>query len=179
MTAPPSITNYSIPTGKAYFIDDANTTAGAVDLGNVVDFSITNSVTTKDHIRTYGGSRKKDKTIITQVGGDAKFTLDEISVQALAMFGLGDIQNANTDGSFDITALTRTEFTGVLSIVGDNDVGPQIDWIGYVSLAPSGELFFIRNNDDWNTIPITASIQQHNTYGFGKYTIRTTGAGLV
>lgn len=178
MTAPPSITNYSIPTGKAYFLDDDNPTAGSVDLGNIVDFSITNDVTTKDHIRTYGGTRLKDKTIITLAGGTVRFTLDEISVSALAMFGLGDILAANTDGSFDITGLTRTNFNGVLNVVGDNDVGPQLDWIGYVSLAPSGEMFFIRNNDDWNTIPIVANIQGHDTYGLGIYTVRASGAGL-
>ena len=69
MTAAPSITNYQIPTGKVYFTEDGGSRK---DLGNCVEFSITKDITTKDHIRTYGGSRRVDKTIVTLASGTVR-----------------------------------------------------------------------------------------------------------
>jgi hypothetical protein len=179
MTTAPSITNYQIPTGKVYFLDDHAITAGAHDLGNCTQFSINNTITTKDHIRTYGGSRIVDKTIVTLAAGEARFSLDEITEVALAMFALGNKAD-NTGGlGFDIFALTRTSFQGVLHVVGDNTVGPHVEWIGYVNLSPSAEMFLIRNNDDWNEIPLLGKIQAHPQYGLGIFTQRALGEGIT
>lgn len=84
----PSITNYQIPTGKVYFTDSSNSD-GEIDMGNCVNMSISNEVTTKDHFRSYGGRRTKDKTIITQVGATIRLTLDEITEKAIEIFSLG------------------------------------------------------------------------------------------
>ncbi len=178
MTAPPSVTNYQIPTGKAYFTDSTNTTAGEVDLGDVVDFTVTNETTIKDHFRSYGGQRTKDKTVVTQVAATIKFVLDEITPDAVGLFSLGTV-TVNTDGSHEVTGLTRSNFTGVLHVVGDNDIGPQLDWIGRVSFSPSGDFFFIQDNDNWNQININADVSDDETYGFGIWTVRGTGEGLV
>ena len=177
MTAPPSITNYQIPTGKAYWTDDEG--GGEVDLGNMVSFSVANDVTTKDHIRTYGGSRRVDKTIVTLATGTVRFTLDEISETAIAMFALGT-KTDNTGGAgFDIMQLTKLNFNGVLRVVGDNVEGPQVDWIGYVNLSPTDQFFLVRDNDDWNVIPLQGKIQFHATHGFGHFTQRAIGEGLT
>ncbi len=176
MTAAPSITNYQIPTGKVYFTEDGGSRK---DLGNCVEFSITNDITTKDHIRTYGGSRRVDKTIVTLASGTVRFTLDEITEIAITMFALGT-QTDNTGGAgFDIFGLTDTSKNGVLEIIGDNSEGPQVDWIGYVNLSPTDAFFLIRNNDDWNTIPLQGKIQAHATHGLGHYTQRAIGEGLT
>ncbi len=179
MTAPPSITNYQIPTGKVYFTDDTPTSPTRVDLGNCVEFSITNAVTTKDHTRTYGGSRIVDDTIVTLVAGTVAFTLDEISQFALGMFAQGLITDNTGGAGWDVMGLTRTSYRGVLEIVGDNTVGPQVDWIGYVNLSPTAAFFFIRNNDDWNTIPLEGKILAHATHGLGHYTLRALHEGLT
>src|SRR5262245_24021632 len=100
MTAPPSITNYQIPTGQAYFLDDEG--SGFVDPGNMVNFSIQNDVTTKDHPRTYGGSRRIDKTIVTLAQGTARLTLDEISEVAIGMFALGTVEDVTGGAGFYI-----------------------------------------------------------------------------
>jgi hypothetical protein len=180
MTAAPSITNYQIPTGKVYWKDDENPTAGFVDLGNCVQFSINNAVTTKDHTRTYGGTRLVDKTIVTLVASEARFSLDEITETGVAMFAMGHKVD-NTGGlGFDIFGLTRTSFQGILHINGDNSVGPRLEWIGYVSLSPSAEMFLIRNNDDWNEIPLVGKVQAHPAYGVGgTWTQRSIGEGVT
>lgn len=168
---PGSSDNYVIGTGKVYFENSDNTTAGEVWLGNVPSFSITNDVTTKDHFKSWGGQRTKDYSVITQVGGTIDFTIDEVTEEGLAMFALGTLATEQTtDGGYDITGLTNTRFTGILHVVGDNDNGPTIEWIGKVSLQPSGQLFLIQDNDDWNKIPIKATIEQDDTYGLGKWT---------
>lgn len=166
------ITNYQIPTAKMYFLDDTATTAGEVFLGNAVQCSVSSTITKKDHFRNYGGQRTKDKTIITQTQSDIKFTLDEITQISLGMFAQGDY-TLNTDGTYTITALTRTNFTGILHIVGDNDVGNQVDWIGRVSMsADTGDFFLVQDSDDWNKVPISANIEDDDVYGFGQYTVR-------
>ena len=177
MTAPPSITNYQIPTGKAYWTDDEG--GGEVDLGNMVSFSISNDITTKDHIRTYGGSRRVDKTIVTLATGTVRLTLDEISEVALGMFALGDVTDNTGGAGFDISGLTKTNFNGILRVAGDNVEGPQVDWIGYVNISPTDQFFLVRDNDDWNVIPLQGKIQAHPTYGFGRFTQRAIGEGLT
>jgi hypothetical protein len=175
----PNISNYQIPTGKVYFTDDTTTSPARVDLGNCVEFSITNAVTTKDHTRTYGGSRIVDDTIVTLVAGTVTFTLDEITKDGLGMFAQGLVSDNTGGAGWDVMALTRTTYRGVLEIIGDNSVGPQIDWIGYCNISPTGAMFFIRNNDDWNTIPLEGKILAHATHGLGHYTLRALHEGLT
>jgi hypothetical protein len=171
MPTPPSIDNYAIPTGKLYFTDDDNPTLGSTDLGNCVTFTVSSTVTTKDHFRNYGGQRTKDKTILSQVASDIKFTLDEITKYSVSLFALGTISGTATDGSIIIDALTRTQFKGILHVVGDNDVGPRITWKGRVSFQPSGDFSLIQDNDNWQQVNIAASIEEDDTLGFGKWTV--------
>lgn len=176
MTAAPSVTNYSIPTGKVYFTEDGGS---RTDLGNCVEFSVTNDITTKDHIRTYGGSRRVDKTIVTLASSTVRFTLDEITETAIAMWSLGT-KTDNTGGAgFDIFALTDTAKNGVIEVIGDNSEGPQVDYIAYINLAPSDAFQLIRNNDDWNTVPMQGKTIAHATHGFGHFTQRSIGEGLT
>lgn len=167
--------NYEIGTGKVYFLDDAALSLGEQWLGNCPSVSITNDITTKDHFRSWGGQRTKDVTIITTVGSTIDLSLDEISAQAVAMFALGTLDNtANSDGSYTITALTNTRFTGILHIVGDNDAGPTLEFEGRVSMQPSGQLFLIQDNDDWNKIPIKCTIENDAStggLGMGVWTV--------
>ena len=170
MATSPDIANYQIPTGKVYFTDATTSGAQEVDLGNCVNFSITNEVTTKDHFRSYGGRRTKDKTIITQVGATIKFTLDEITIDNVALFALGDISGGSSGGG-SVSGLSKTEFTGTLRIAGDNDVGPKLSWEGVVSLTPAADFFFIQDNDNWNQIQVTANVEEDSALGFGVWTV--------
>lgn len=172
MPTAPNIGNYAIPTGKVYFQDDLNPTAGQADLGNCISFTISNTVTTKEHFRTYGGQRTLDKTVVTQVASVAKFTLDEITSHSVALFALGTIHTAaNTDGSHTVDGLTRSTFTGILHVVGDNAVGPHISWTGRVLISPTGDLSLIQDTDNWQQIVVQGQVQQDTIYGFGKWTV--------
>lgn len=169
MADSPDKVNYSIPTGYATFLKTGDM-GSPVDLGNIVEFSISNEVAKKEHFKSRGGRRTKDATVITQVGATIKFTLDEITADNISLFALGAVED--TGGAVTIQGLSDTEFEGKLKVVGDNEVGTQVDWEGVVRFTPSGDFKFIQNNDDWNTIQIEAEVQEDDTLGFGKWTIR-------
>ena len=165
MPASPSITNYQIPTGKVYFRRTGESTF--TDLGNVINFTVENTIEKKDHFRLYGGARTKDKTIIVQTGATVKFTMDEITPYNLAFFALSTAATTDTDDDSELVGLSETSFTGTLRVIGDNDVGPQVDWEGDVSIIPAGSFSFIKNDDEWNVIEVEAEVQAdaNNTFG--------------
>jgi hypothetical protein len=170
MAASPSITNYQIPTGKVYFKKTGE--AAFRDLGNVLNFSLENTIEKKDHFRSYGGRRTKDKTVITQTGATITFTMDEITAPNLAFFALSGSGATDTDDAEQLSGMTETSFTGTLRIIGDNDVGPQVDWEGDVSFIPSGSFSFVKNDDEWNVIEVTAEVQEDANGAFGVWAVR-------
>jgi hypothetical protein len=132
-------------------------------------------IQTKDHFKNYGGRRTKDKTRKTQVGATGKGTLDEITPLTLSLFALGDIED-NSDGSFTIKGLSKTDFEGFLEIIGDNDEGPQLDWEGDVSFQPSGDFSLIKDNDDYNQINVAFTVLEGSDGEFGEWTWRPQAA---
>ena len=164
MAASPSTSNYAIPTGKLEikFSGDAD----FVDAGNVVNVQYTPTVTKQEHYASRGGARKKDKTVITQVGATMSMAVDEITGRNLAAFFLGTL-TTDTAGDFIIEALTDTDKTADIRITGDNDVGPQITLTANVTFSPSGALTLIADNNDFQQIPLDADVNDSVTYGYG------------
>jgi hypothetical protein len=142
------------------------------DLGNALAFSVENQIEKKEHFRFYGGSRKKDKTVVVQVGATVKFTLDEITPDNLSFFALSDAPATDTDDNMYLIGLSNTEFTGTLRFVGDNDVGPQLDWEGQVSFNPAGEFSFLNDAGDFSTIAVEAEVEDDGNGNFGLWTHR-------
>jgi hypothetical protein len=172
MAASPNDKNYSIPTGVGFFTPASGAGAGVRrSLGNIVNFTVSAEVTTKDHFKNGGGRRTKDKTRITQVGATAKGTLDEITADNLAFFALGDIETVSA-GVYKIKGLSKTTFEGFLEIEGDNDEGTQVDWSGDVSFVPSGDFSLVKDNDDWSTIAFQATVMEDSDGAFGVWDVR-------
>ncbi|MBR1150080.1 hypothetical protein [Bradyrhizobium sp. JYMT SZCCT0428] len=172
MASSPSDKNYSIPTGTGFFTPSSGADVGVRrSLGNIVNFTISAEVTTKEHTKNSGGKRTVDKKIITQVGATAKFTLDEITAANLEYFALG-FREEQSDGSFIIKGLSQTQFEGFLEVIGDNDTGSQVDWSGDVSFIPSGDFSLIKDNDDWSVIAVEATVQEDSDGDFGTWAIR-------
>lgn len=176
-TTTPSEDNYQIPTGRVFFTPEGGS---RYEMGNCLNFALSNTITKKEHKRNYGGVRSIDKTTITETGVTAKFTLEEIVERNIAMFALADVTE-NTDGSFTMIGLSNTVFQGLLEIEGDNNDGPQLDWMGNVQMVPSADFTLLKDNDDYNTIEIEAQVlantveNQGTTTGFGKYEYRPAG----
>jgi hypothetical protein len=169
-TTTPSDDNYQIPTGRVFFTPDGGS---RYEMGNCLGFSLSNTITKKEHKRNYGGVRSVDKTTITETGVTAKFTLEEIVERNIAMFALADVTE-NTDGSFTMLGLSNTVFKGLLEVIGDNNDGPQLDWKGLVQLVPSADFSLIKDNDDYNSIEIEAQVLANTVEDVGT----ATGFGL-
>src|SRR5215510_8768126 len=130
MPTSPSVQNYHIGKGIVSFKEDG---AGSfVDLGNAPAFVYTPTIEKLEHFSAREGVKTKDFTAVTQVGATIKVTLDEITAQNLSMFSLGDL-DTDTAGNAIIHAMKKTEFVGEMKVVGTNDVGQHVDWLGRVS----------------------------------------------
>jgi hypothetical protein len=163
MATSPNVQNYHIGKGVVSFKETGQPTYR--DLGNAPSFIYTPKVTKKEHFSSREGVRTKDFTAITEIGATIKVTLDEITPENLAIFALGDL----TGGT--ITGLTKAEFTGTLQVIGTNDIGEHVSWIGDISFVPSGDFRFITDADDFSTIELEAEVQKAPDGSFGTWNV--------
>jgi hypothetical protein len=168
MPTSPNVANYHIGKGIVSFKEVG--ASSFVDLGNAPSFLYTPTITKKEHFSSRGGVKTKDFTAITQVGATIKLTLDEMTAENLAIFVLGTI-SVDTDGNATIPGLSKIEIVGELKVVGTNEIGLQVDWLGTVSFVPSGDLSFITDVDDFTKILLEAEVQK-DVNGFGVLTVR-------
>lgn len=164
MAASPNVQNLSILKGIVSFKEDGDTAFR--DLGNAPKMSYTPTVTQKKHFTQRTGINTNDFSAVTQVEAKIDLTLDEITEYALSLFFLGDVET-NTAGDTIIRGLSKTTFTGVLKVDGENDVGAKVDWIGNVSFTPTGGFDFIEAADNFATINVQADVLQDENGDFG------------
>jgi hypothetical protein len=160
MPASPSIQNYHIGKGIVSFKEDGASTFA--DLGNAPSFVWSPTTTKKEHFTSREGVNTKDFTAITQIGATIKLTLDEINGQNLAMFTLGEV-GTDTDGNITVAPFKKTKFSGIIQVIGTNDIGQQVDYTGRVSVNPTGDFKFIADADDFSTLEIELECQKDNT----------------
>ena len=178
MPASPDVNNYHIGKGVVTFKEAGAATPA--DLGNAPSFIYTPKVSKLEHFSSREGVKTKDFTAITEVGATIKFTLDEITGENLAMFALADV-DTTTPGEVTLSGLTKTLFTGELTVTGTNDIGQQVDFTATVSFVPSGDFSFITDTDKFSVIEIEAEVQKDTKTGaFGVWTVRDpAGAGTA
>jgi hypothetical protein len=170
----PDVRNYRIATGIASFKPDGDTTYR--DLGACSAFNMTLSITKKDHKIARGGAVKTDFSVVTDVSGTFKVTLDEITPENVALFTLSD-PVTNTDGSVSMEMLDSPNKSGHLKIVGDNATGPQNTIEGYVTLGPSGDFSQIDIAGDLSTLPFEGTMSADPVTG--KFPIVTFPATKI
>lgn len=88
----PDIKNYSMPRGRISFAQmaDDGTMAGEVDLGNVTSFDLTNAATWKEHESSGDAVPVLDCKKPANQQYKVKFTPEERSTSAMALFFLAD-----------------------------------------------------------------------------------------
>jgi hypothetical protein len=169
MPVSPSVKNYHIGKGIVSFkVDGAST---FLDLGNAPSFVWTPKVEKKEHFSSREGVKVKDFTAITQVGATIKMTLEEVNVDNLSLFALGEV-GIDTDGNATVGAFKKTEIAGVFKVQGTNDIGQQVDYIGRASINPSGDFSFITDADEFSKLEIEAEVQEDVDGTFGVFTVR-------
>jgi len=90
--------NYTVGGTRFWFnrlVDDSVSPAryeGFRDMGNVVDSSLEQAIEELDHYSSKSGTRRRDRSLVTQIEEDVTFTLDEPNVENLrAFFRGGDV----------------------------------------------------------------------------------------
>jgi hypothetical protein len=170
MPTSPSVYNYHIGKGIVSFKEAGSGTF--VDLGNAPKFVYTPTTEKKEHFSSREGIKVKDFTALTQVSATIKITLDEITPYNLQFFVLGT--ETTTAGGASIQAMTKTEFTGTIKVVGTNDIGQHVDFTGDVSFIPAGDFSFITDTDDFTLIELEAEVQKDASGAFGIWTVLDT-----
>lgn len=104
-----SASNYTIGGARFWFNEDVDLTLtpprrkGYRDLGNVVEHSFDQEKEVLDHFTARSGTRKKDRSIVRQIGESLLMTLDELSVDNLKAFFRGDVITENASGTATVT----------------------------------------------------------------------------
>lgn len=148
-TPSPDVLNYLVGKGIVSFAPTGTSTY--IDLGNAPKFEFESNVTKLDHFSSREGTKLKDLSVITDRSATLNITLDEFSVENMAIALGGD-----TSGS-DIVIGGVSEFKGAIRFVGTNDVGPRWQWdFPSVSLTPNGAIGLI--SDEWAQIELTGDV---------------------
>jgi len=108
--ASPDTALYFVGKGKLFFDrwTAANASTGERDLGNAPSFVVTPNVEQLEHYSSRTGIRSKDHEVDVQQSLNVKFSLDEISVDnlALVLYGDGVEVMAQGDGNVGAEAMT-------------------------------------------------------------------------
>lgn len=144
MATSPNISNYFIGKGNLYF-----TPTGGVErhMGNAPSIKITPKITKLDHFSSMAGIKSKDQSLILSKEATIDLTLDEITVDnlAIALFG---VSTTNTAAQAGFNILSESEVTGSLRFNGTNEVGNKFDaTISSVSFTPNAGFDFISDNE--------------------------------
>lgn len=173
MPTSPSVNNYHIGKGIVSFKPTGE--ASYIDLGNAPSFIYTPKVDKLEHFSSREGVKTKDFTAITQIAATIKVSLDEVTAENLAPFTLGTV-GTDTDGNTIISAMTKTEFTGEIKVIGTNDIGQHVGFDATISFVPSGDFSFITDKDEFTVIELEAEVMKSVDGDFGIWTIEDTTA---
>jgi hypothetical protein len=175
MPASPSTANYFVGKGILSFnrLDADGLPVGVRDLGNAPAFSIGPTVEKLDHFSSRAGVKQKDLTVILSQGLNVKFTLDEITLENLALAFYGEV-SGNV-----LTLLASSQVQGALKLVGTNSVGEkvQVD-LWKISINATGDTPFI--GDSWGQIEFEGEVisdaDNHASSPYGTITALAAGS---
>lgn len=149
--ASPDIRNLTIGKGIASFKKTGESTFR--DLGNCPAFEFTPSAETLDHFTARSGLKKKDRSVVVSTEGELKITMEEFTVENLAIALLGEI-GVDSSGHPEIDILQVSEVTGEVKFEGTNDVGQKFRWhFLNISFTPSSTVSPI--SDEWGNFEVT------------------------
>lgn len=86
--------NQILGSGKLYFdpfVQNSTTKTGLLYFGNTPEFGVSNATTALDHFDSDNGLKQKDKSVTLSAESTGTFTCDNISMENLALFFLGEV----------------------------------------------------------------------------------------
>lgn len=164
MADAPDTLNLSMFQGNVYFTP---TGGSEFHMGNCTRFVFTPTVDKLEHFSRMTPVRTKDLTVTRQIGATVALTLEEVTLENLAIFMQGDPSTS------EIAGMTFTDQQGTLRFAGTNSVGTQIQWTGLVSFSPAGDFDMLK--EDWAEILLSAEVLiSDGKYGATSITEATT-----
>jgi hypothetical protein len=146
--------NYTLGMAELVFYEDTSptydyTSHATWTIGNIVVASIAPEITFLDHYTTTNGSRKKDRSLITNKALAVNFTFDEITAGAMKEWLLASASKTELTGTgVEIYPLARGEVKGCAKLEFNTEFGRDYTWyIPCASLKPDGTFDF--NSEDW------------------------------
>jgi len=175
--------NYTLGRGIVYLslYDDQGNLKAERDVGNAPELNFNVDISTLEHFSSRSGIKSKDKEIVTEVKPSLSFILDEMNVENLRMFFLGDAgvkieQAAETGVTNTINAnfkkyvdLSKREVSNVV-VKNSDDTVTFVENTDYIvdyksgsilalssgSITDNQELNVTFNNDACNYVDIEA-----------------------
>ena len=149
-----STENYTLGMAELTFYEDTSEAANWASnktwtIGNIVVASIAPEVTFLDHYTVLNGTRKKDKSLITNKALAVNFTFDEITAGAMKQWLLASASDdAPSAAGFEIYPMARGEIKGCAKLEFNTEFGRDYTWyIPCASMKPDGTFDF--NAEDW------------------------------
>jgi hypothetical protein len=166
MPASPSTDNYYI--GKAVISWQANSVGAFRDVGNVPECEFTMDVQKLDHFSSRTGVRSKDKSVVIEKAATVRLVLEEMTVDNMAL-AMGGTVYTDSDGNKSFGFMADNAKEGTLKILGTNEIGQKVNWIGQVSFAPTGS--FNPISEEWGSVEATGEILVDAAGNFGVFTV--------
>lgn len=175
----PNVGNYQIAKGNVYFTPTGGTKR---HMGNAPSVTFQIEAEKLDHFSSMAGIKKKDFSPTVQTTGTLKLTLEEVTLENLQIALLGDaiVTDNSTDGDGDLSFHigANESVTGLIEIVGSNDIGPKLTNIFFdVTLTPDDAVAFI--GEDYTGLSITGDCLAQSIGGnktaYGKTILQQSG----
>lgn len=173
MATSPNIANYTIAQGIISFLEGAATpTVSSVfrDLGNCPKATLKGNVTTKDHFSSRTGTRTKDVSRVTEKSATIDLELEEFTAENLRLAMAGGSLSAATPSGQKFDYMGETDMIGWLKIVGTNDIGAKVSFLGKCSVSPNGSYDFV-GNGDYGSISISLEVLADSAGKMGLITV--------
>lgn len=167
MTTSPSTNNYYV--GKATISWQAGGVGDFRDLGNVPECEFSFNVNKLDHFSSRTGVKSKDKSVVIEKSATIRMVLEEITAANMAL-ALGGTVYTDSDGNLSFGLMSENAQEGVLKIIGTNEIGQKVNWIGTVSFSPSGS--FNPISEEWGSVEATGEILVDALGNFGIFTVK-------
>lgn len=145
--------NYSLGMAQLDFFEDVSTSGAASllrwQVGNIVNASISPEITYLDHYYVTNGSRKKDRSLITNRALAINFTFDEITAGAMKEWLLASASSGAIGSTgYMIYPMAKGEIKGCASLKFQSEFGRDYTWnIPCAAMKPDGTWDY--NAEDW------------------------------
>lgn len=165
MTYAVSPENLWIGKGRIYWKKTGD--ANFRDLGECPEAEYTPSADKLDYFSSRQGVKKKIKSVVVSQSATLRIKMDEVVAENVALAYGGTVVEAS-DGTKTFGMMTANSVTGIIKIIGYNEVGKKIKWVGNVTFAPSGSFNFI--SEEWGSVEATGEVLADENGAFGVVT---------